>query len=607
MPFREDILNPIPGDNPGGADLRYDPVYDKIKEARREEDDIDQGDWKRERKVADWPLASKLCEEVLATRSKDLQLAAWLTEAAIRQRGFDGLQEGISLTHALVDQFWDHLYPELEDGDAELRATPLDWMANKITDLLRTLKLTKDGYSYLKYKESRDVGYEASATTDSQIAQRSTKLEEGKLSPELFDESFMGTPKQFYVNLYGQLGQIQIATKELSRLCDDKFGDYGPSFSRFLQGLEELSQVVKSLLDKKRETEPDPIPEEASSEQADAAEAGAEQATGTAPATGPSINIGAFTGTETAARKPLLETLVKIAAQLRQLDPTNPGPYLMLRGLRFGELRAAALKGEIRQLEAPPAEIRRQLRVFILDQRWKDCLELTEASLALPSSRAWMDLHRITTEALISLGEEYNPVAAAIRAEVRALVRDVPEIRTAALMDDTPACNAQTLAWIDELMDDPPAETPLEESEFVPVPAASAKPSALPWRKKLADPFRIAVEALRRGDKARALEIMRNEIEVQASARGRFLRQLQVAELCMQANAKEIAQPFLEDVKTKLTEFRLAEWEDRALIVQALVDLYLYHEDTVDDSSERRRIFQQICRLDPVRALGLRT
>ena len=41
MPFREDILNPIPGENPGGADLRYDPVYDKIKEARREDDNLD--------------------------------------------------------------------------------------------------------------------------------------------------------------------------------------------------------------------------------------------------------------------------------------------------------------------------------------------------------------------------------------------------------------------------------------------------------------------------------------------------------------------------------------------------------------------------------------
>ena len=105
MPFREDILTPVPGDKPGGADLRYDPVYDKIKEARREEEDLDQGDWKRERKVADWVMVSKLCEEAIATRSKDLQLAAWLSEAAIRQRGFSGLIEGLTLIHGLVGGF----------------------------------------------------------------------------------------------------------------------------------------------------------------------------------------------------------------------------------------------------------------------------------------------------------------------------------------------------------------------------------------------------------------------------------------------------------------------------------------------------------------------
>ncbi|MBL0899092.1 MAG: type VI secretion system ImpA family N-terminal domain-containing protein, partial [Reyranella sp.] len=38
-------MNPIPGERPGGEDLRYDPVYDKIKEARREEDDREQGAW----------------------------------------------------------------------------------------------------------------------------------------------------------------------------------------------------------------------------------------------------------------------------------------------------------------------------------------------------------------------------------------------------------------------------------------------------------------------------------------------------------------------------------------------------------------------------------
>ncbi len=42
MPLREDILNPIPGDNPSGKDLRYAPIYDKIKEARREDDDLEE-------------------------------------------------------------------------------------------------------------------------------------------------------------------------------------------------------------------------------------------------------------------------------------------------------------------------------------------------------------------------------------------------------------------------------------------------------------------------------------------------------------------------------------------------------------------------------------
>ena len=64
--LREDLLKPIAGDNPAGKSLRYDPVYDKIKEARREEDDAPQGDWQRERKVADWGVVIKLAGDSIA-------------------------------------------------------------------------------------------------------------------------------------------------------------------------------------------------------------------------------------------------------------------------------------------------------------------------------------------------------------------------------------------------------------------------------------------------------------------------------------------------------------------------------------------------------------
>ena len=38
MPLRDDLLTAIPGDAPAGASLRYDRVYDQIKEARTEVD-----------------------------------------------------------------------------------------------------------------------------------------------------------------------------------------------------------------------------------------------------------------------------------------------------------------------------------------------------------------------------------------------------------------------------------------------------------------------------------------------------------------------------------------------------------------------------------------
>jgi type VI secretion system protein ImpA len=603
MPFREDILNPIPGDNPGGADLRYDPVYDKIKEARREDDDLNQGDWKHERKLADWLLVAKLCEEQLATRSKDLQLASWLVEAAVRKRGINGLLEGLSLVQSLVGDYWDHLYPGLEDGDAEFRATPLDWLANQLIQLARGMELNKEGHSYLRYKESREVGYEAAASSDAAKKLRNTKLNEGKLAPELFDTAFGETTKAYYVALDANLAKAFEATKALVALCDEKFGDYSPSFSKFIQALEEVRQVSKSLLDKKREIEPDPIPEEApeeGEEQAAEGEPGAEGTTTGTVSAGPSVSIGSFSGAEQGARKEIIESLVQSAAALRRMDPTNPGPYLLLRGFRFGELRAAANRGEILSLEAPPTELRRQLRVYALGQKWKELVELAEASLALPSSRAWLDLHRLTAEALNGLGGDYANVAIAIRAELRAVVNDIPAIRTAVLMDDTPACNAQTLAWLDEIEANPSEEMAILPAET----SVTTKPA---WSKRPADPFSVAVDALRKGDKAKALEIMRNEIEAQPSNRGKFLRQMQVAELCIQAGSKEIAQPFLEDVKLKLKEFRVPEWEDRGIVVQALADLYLYHDETVSNGGERTKVFQQICRIDPVRALGLRS
>ena len=156
MPFPDDLLHAIEGPNPSGANLRYDPVYDKIKEARREEAQPPPGMTEQDRKVSDNNQVIKLTTDLLSSKTKDLQLAAWMTEAMLKQRGFGGLKEGLSLCCGLVEKFWDTLYPEIEDGDAESRGAPLGFIGVKLDIPLKLVPVVeKAKYGLLDHQQSR--------------------------------------------------------------------------------------------------------------------------------------------------------------------------------------------------------------------------------------------------------------------------------------------------------------------------------------------------------------------------------------------------------------------------------------------------------------------
>src|SRR5688572_18252835 len=197
MPLREDILNPISEANPGGENLRYAPVYDKLKEARRQDDDAPQGDWQIERKVADYPVVIKLGSDAVATKSKDIQIAAWLTEALLNTQGYAGLADGLALIKGIVENFWDSAWPELDDGDSEMRAAPIDWVGTYLAIPAKRVPLIKGGHDYLKYLEAKAVGnepnYEASEPKKEAYA---AAVAEGRMPLEEFDKLLGQTPKQ---------------------------------------------------------------------------------------------------------------------------------------------------------------------------------------------------------------------------------------------------------------------------------------------------------------------------------------------------------------------------------------------------------------------------
>src|SRR5205823_6849755 len=127
----DELLEPIPGDNPAGESVPF-TMRQQLEELRKEinPNDFAEDDPRRptEYKRADWPAIISLAQDILKNTSKDLLVAARLTEALTRDSGFSGLRDGMHLLRLLVEQCWDRLNPSIEDGDLEVRAGPFHWI-----------------------------------------------------------------------------------------------------------------------------------------------------------------------------------------------------------------------------------------------------------------------------------------------------------------------------------------------------------------------------------------------------------------------------------------------------------------------------------------------
>lgn len=611
MLVRNDILDPIPGDNPAGKDLRYSATYEKIREARREDDQLDQGQWKRERKLADHSLAIRLAQDAIATESKDLQLLVWLTDSMLAKHRFTGLSESLLICRDVIDQFWENFYPLLDEGDPEPRLLLLDWMASKLVIPARTAPLCKDGYGLLAYTESRAIPTEEQAKSKDQKAAREAAIKEGKVPPEAFDKSLAETPRQFYVQCEKDLELCLRGLQSLDELCQQKFGDQAPSFHKLKDALEEVKHTTHGFLEKKRKTEPDPleepvvIPEPQNAEPSELPRAAAAVSSGgaaAAPAMAPvpdlTLYVPALTE-EPGDRHDAIAAVAAAAAFLRARDRQSVAPYLMLRGLRWGELRSSS---DPAILEAPPTELRQQIKMLSLQGKWKELLEAAETVMAMSCGRAWLDLQRFVVQACAALGPEYDGVAVAIRSELRALLRDLPELIDATLTDDTPAANAQTQTWLREIVVEPAAPAPSPHAPGL--PGVDSRENAR-WETKFIDAQVLANEAVRQGQHQKALEILNREIERQRSGRGRFFRKLQLAQICITAGKDTIAQPLLDDLAAAVETHKLEDWEDREMIASALAFLLQASKKIQGDAKVKQAMFERICRLDPVQALSV--
>lgn len=262
----EAILKPFPGDDPAGEDLRYSVVYEEIKEARRADDPFDRGDWQREIKKADWNRVIELTSESLAQRTKDIQIAVWLTEGLINKSGFSGLYAGLRILNGFLTLFWETVYPRIEDDDLEFRTAPLEFLNEKVWVAVKEVPLTDaaatTGYSWLKWKESREVGYEADTRNrygdidEGKKKVRDEHLADGKLSAEDFDAAVSQSSLAFYTRLSGDLALCREEFQKLDATVDDRFGKAAPRLAELKGAIEDCEELALRFFKDKGGSEP---------------------------------------------------------------------------------------------------------------------------------------------------------------------------------------------------------------------------------------------------------------------------------------------------------------------------------------------------------------
>ena len=124
------IVDPLAEDRPCGENLRNNTslrqIYYRIKDARSAARTAERGIAPGEiiGVSPEWSEVSNLGLQILSSQSKDIEVLAWLAEAQLRLRGFEGLRDVYIALMSLLDNHFDALH-SIGDEDLDERFAPL--------------------------------------------------------------------------------------------------------------------------------------------------------------------------------------------------------------------------------------------------------------------------------------------------------------------------------------------------------------------------------------------------------------------------------------------------------------------------------------------------
>lgn len=334
------LLEPISAESPCGPDLRYEPEYDQLRELRREDDtSLPTGVWQSSIKRALWPDLERLATTLLLERSKDLMISAWLGEAWLHMAGLEGLPGSLALVAGLCERYPEQLHPQAEEGDQSWRVIPLEWLARRYSEVLLTRVPLFDG---------REQAFAAFCLDDWQRLQRQQVLvndsKNAKASAEAarndqkkIGELIRSTPLSFWLH---RQGSLMLSLQHLQRLeawSDAYLGNLAPGY----KSLQDVMQALLTLVEEFIAMHP---------QQPTVAPVQTSPASTTSTSQAPAAPAQVFQ--EPANREEAYRQLLVIAGYLARTEPHSPVPYLIRRGVEWGNKPLSELLGELISADA---------------------------------------------------------------------------------------------------------------------------------------------------------------------------------------------------------------------------------------------------------------
>lgn len=249
------LLAPIPGDSPVGTDLRantapsspYYQVKDARTAARAAERQMEGG--LEDAPTPDWRAVVTAANKALSTNAKDLEIAAYLTEALCRTHGFAGLRDGFKLVKGLVEQYWDTLFPLPDEEGVATKVAPItglngDDSEGTLIAPINRVPITDGGsgrFTYSNYLQA--VATEKIADPKA----KDKKIAEGALSMEMVHKSVDETTATFYRTIFDDLTAAIAEFAAMNTLFESKAGSASPPSSTIRNTLQNVLDAINDI------------------------------------------------------------------------------------------------------------------------------------------------------------------------------------------------------------------------------------------------------------------------------------------------------------------------------------------------------------------------